>query len=153
MTLTSGLSSRKIFSFGGICHIVTPFLFLLDCRPLAVHRLPLHSPCRAGHIHHCWGRRHHGSAGRKPGYHSNHQRLQIRGTYQGPGRGVGEKVEYICQDLGGVDELSEKLALSGADLFYTRYIEVKFCFFDLILKSHQQSFSYIESDLPGLNQY
>ena len=58
-----------------------------------MYRLPLHSPCRAGHIHHCRGRRHHGSAGRKPGYHSNHQRLQIRGTYQGPGGGVGEEVE------------------------------------------------------------
>ena len=27
------------------------------------------------------------------------------------------------------------------------------CLFDLILTSHQQSFSYVETGLPGLNQY
>ena len=37
---------------------------------------------------------------------------------------MGEETEYICQDPGGVDELSEELAISRTDLLYTRYFKV-----------------------------
>ena len=37
---------------------------------------------------------------------------------------MGEETEYICQDPGGVDELSEELAVSGTDLLYSGYFKV-----------------------------
>ena len=46
-------------------------------------------------------------------------------TRSGPGGGVGTEAAAVCPHPGRVDDLSAQLALPGADLYYTRYSEVR----------------------------